>query len=220
MAVAFQTGVEGVFRSLSACDIGKEWEGDRGRKRREKGVRGGISEECQQCSFCSSAFPPKGLSSSLQRGTVRERICSPLPRKAAWIVKAAEDSLWLGEKIVAGVPKRVHGRACFFFKENTFVVALFLSLRPVCYHHRCQRREHFYLCKYYGGLREECARVSLPLSVCKEFIALLLMKIFFGLFSSAGPRSRKVKKPGEKTERVSTGEKRPRTAFSSEQLAR
>ncbi len=119
-----KTGEEGVFSSLSACDIGKEWEGDRGRKRREKGVKGGISEECQQCSFCSSAFPPKGLSSSLQRGAVlRERICSPLPRKAAWIVKAAEESsLWLGEKIVAGVPKRVHGRACFL-RENTFVVA-------------------------------------------------------------------------------------------------
>ena len=125
-------GWEGVFRSLSACDIGKEWEGDRGRKRREKGVKGGISEECQQCSFCSSAFPPKGLSSSLQRGAVlRERICSPLPRKAAWIVKAAEESsLWLGEKIVAGVPKRVHGRACFFKGKHFCCCPPFLSLRP------------------------------------------------------------------------------------------
>ena len=109
-------------------------------------------------------------------------------------------------------------RACLFFKGKHFCCCP--PLPPVCYHHRCQSRKHLYLCKYYGGLREECARVSLPLSVCKEFIALLLMKIFFVLFSPAGPRSRKVKKPGEKTERVSTGEKRPRTAFSSEQLAR
>ncbi len=86
----FPNGVGGeVFRSLSACDIGKD--GERGSKRREKGVKGGISEECQQCS---SAFSPKGLSSSLQSGAVlRERICSPLPRKAAWIVKAAEEPL-------------------------------------------------------------------------------------------------------------------------------
>ncbi len=75
----FPNGVGGgIFCSLSACVIGKEWEGDRGSKRREKGVKGGISEECQQCS---SAFSPKGLSTSLQREAVlREREKGFAPR--------------------------------------------------------------------------------------------------------------------------------------------